>query len=63
MTFVVANNHFEAKAGVNALQLKHMLTRRRVVATEALLARYPELKNIADPIGENQQGTALSLLA
>src|SRR5437868_2248249 len=23
-TFVVANNHFEAKAGVNALQLKHM---------------------------------------
>ena len=26
VTYVVANNHFEAKAGVNALQLKHMLS-------------------------------------
>ncbi len=63
VTFVVANNHFEAKAGVNALQLKHMLTRRRVVATEALLARYPELKNIADPLGPAPHGENLSLLA
>src|SRR5438270_11484952 len=31
ITYVVANNHFEAKAGVNALQLKHMLTGRRVL--------------------------------
>jgi len=63
VTFVVANNHFEAKAGVNALQLKHILTRRRVVATEALLARYPELKNIADPLGAAPHGENLSLLA
>ncbi len=63
VTFVVTNNHFEAKAGVNALQLKHMLTRRRVVATEALLARYPELKNIADPVGAASDGENLSLLA
>jgi len=63
VTFVVTNNHFEAKAGVNALQLKHMLTGRRVLAPEPLLDRYPELKRIADPISEGQQGTPLSLLA
>jgi uncharacterized protein YecE (DUF72 family) len=63
VTFVVTNNHFEAKAGVNALQLKHLLTGRRVIAPETLLQRYPELKAIADPLPEGQQGTTLSLLA
>jgi uncharacterized protein YecE (DUF72 family) len=62
-TFVIANNHFEAKAGANALQLKHMLSGRRVVAPESLLAHYPELKKIADPLGEAQQGESLPLLA
>jgi uncharacterized protein YecE (DUF72 family) len=63
ITFVVANNHFEAKAGVNALQLKYMLTGRRVTAPESLLEHYPQLKAIADPVGEGQQGTSLPLLA
>jgi uncharacterized protein YecE (DUF72 family) len=63
ITFVVANNHFEAKAGVNALQLKYMLSGRRVVATEALLERYPQLKAIADPPGASQHGESLPLLA
>ena len=63
ITFVVTNNHFEAKAGVNALQLKYMLTGRRVMAPEALLEHYPQLKTIADPVGEGQQGTSLPLLA
>ena len=62
-TFVVANNHFEAKAGVNALQLKHMLTGRRVIAPESLLEHYPQLRTIADPLREEQQGTSLPLLA
>src|SRR5438309_8415945 len=62
-TFVVANNHFEAKAGVNALQLKHMLTGQRVIAPESLLERYPQLRTIADSLGEGQQGTSLPLLA
>jgi uncharacterized protein YecE (DUF72 family) len=61
-TFVIANNHFEAKAGVNALQLKHMLTGERVAAPEALLQHYPELKTIADPIGEGQPPASLPLL-
>ena len=59
VTYVVANNHFEAKAGVNALQLKHMLTGRRVKATEPLLTHYPELKNIADPILDDDDGLPL----
>lgn len=63
VTFVVANNHFEAKAGVNALQLKNMLTGRRVIAPEALLERYPELKAIADPLGGQPRGESLPLLA
>jgi hypothetical protein len=60
---VVANNHFEAKAGVNALELKHMLTGRRVIAPEPLLDRYPQLKAIADPLREGEQGASLPLLA
>jgi uncharacterized protein YecE (DUF72 family) len=62
VTFVIANNHFEAKAGANALQLKHMVTGRRVVAPESLLDRYPELKAIADPLGEGQSPASLPLL-
>jgi len=52
VTYVVANNHFEAKAAVNSLQLKHMLNGGRVRATEPLLKHYPELKDIADPLPE-----------
>jgi uncharacterized protein YecE (DUF72 family) len=63
VTFVVTNNHFEAKAGVNALQLKLMISGHRVLAPEPLLERYPELKAIADPISEGQQGARVSLLA
>src|SRR5947208_4465972 len=44
VTFVIANNHFEAKAGVNGLQLKHMLTVREVEAPDSLLVHYQELK-------------------
>src|ERR1051326_2731839 len=62
ITFVVANNHFEAKAGANALQLKHMLTGRRVLAPESLLEHYPDLRRIADPIGEKQPAESLPLL-
>jgi hypothetical protein len=40
-----------------------MLTGRRVTAPEALLDHYPQLKVIADPLGEDQQGASLPLLA
>jgi uncharacterized protein YecE (DUF72 family) len=63
ITYVVANNHFQAKAGVNALQLKHMITGQRVKATEVLLQNYPELKKIADPIVDDETGEDLFRLA
>jgi len=46
-TFVVTNNHFEGRAAVNALQLKHMLTGEAVAVPDTLLQRYWELDQIA----------------
>jgi len=59
VTYVIANNHFEGKAGVNGLQLKNMLTGQRVKAPETLLKHYPELKAIADPLPEDTSGLPL----
>ena len=48
-TFVITNNHYQGKAGVNALELKSMLAGQRVKAPPALLENYPDLKKFADP--------------
>jgi uncharacterized protein YecE (DUF72 family) len=61
VVYVVANNHPETRAGVNALQLKHMLTGKRVTATETLIQHYPELRMIADPLSEGAKEASLSL--
>ena len=64
-TYVITNNHFESKAGVNALELKAMVTGKRVTAPPTLIQKYPELRRFADP-GEDpdpQNGSQLSLLA
>ena len=50
VTFVVANNHFQGKAAVNALQLKHLITGIPVRAPQQLVHRYPELEKIATAI-------------
>jgi uncharacterized protein YecE (DUF72 family) len=55
-TYVITNNHYDAKAGVNALQLKNLLTGKRGRAPEPLLQRYPELKQVADPILSDEPG-------
>jgi uncharacterized protein YecE (DUF72 family) len=47
VTYVIANNHFEGKAVVNALQLTKLITGRSVPVPQALMARYPELRQIA----------------
>jgi uncharacterized protein YecE (DUF72 family) len=47
-TYVITNNHFESKAGVNALELKAMISGKRVPAPPTLIEKYPELRNIAD---------------
>jgi len=63
---VITNNHFESKAGVNALELKAMITGKRVAAPATLIQKYPELRRFADP-DEGAAGTGaggqLSLLA
>jgi uncharacterized protein YecE (DUF72 family) len=48
-TFVIANNHFQAKAAVNALELRHLLGGgKKVHAPETLVKHYPELKEMAE---------------
>ncbi len=51
-TYVITNNHFESKAGVNALELKAMITGKRVAAPPSLIQKYPELRRFADPSDE-----------
>jgi uncharacterized protein YecE (DUF72 family) len=55
-TFVITNNHYDAKAGVNALQLRKLLTGQRGLAPEPLLKRYTELEEVADPLPEDADG-------
>jgi uncharacterized protein YecE (DUF72 family) len=63
VTYVITNNHFEAKAGVNALQMKYILTQERAQAPEPLLRHYPELSAIADPLADESDDSNLPLLA
>ena len=47
-TYVIANNHFQAKAAVNALELRHLLEGKKVKAPETLVKHYPELRGITE---------------
>jgi uncharacterized protein YecE (DUF72 family) len=47
-TYVIANNHFQAKAAVNTLELRHLLDGKKVRAPETLVKRYPELKEMVE---------------
>ncbi|MFZ0759061.1 MAG: DUF72 domain-containing protein [Candidatus Sulfotelmatobacter sp.] len=64
-TYVITNNHYESKAGVNALELKAMITGKRVLAPPTLIEKYPELKRIADAAEDSGEdsGTQLPLRA
>ena len=46
-TFVVANNHYKGKAAVNALEIKHMLTKTKVEIPAELAKNYPRLASIS----------------
>jgi len=54
-TFVIANNHFQAKAAVNALELRHLLERKKVLAPETLVKHYPKLREVTqiEDVDEN----------
>jgi uncharacterized protein YecE (DUF72 family) len=65
-TYVITNNHFESRAGVNALELKAMISRTRVPAPRTLIEKYPELSRFADPLDDidgSSPGSQMSLLA
>jgi uncharacterized protein YecE (DUF72 family) len=65
-TYVITNNHFESKAGVNALELKAMIAGVRVPAPPTLIQKYPELRKFADPLEDFDTGftdSQLPLLA
>lgn len=47
VTFVITNNHFQGKAAVNALQMKHLYTESPIPIPEPLLGHYWELEQIA----------------
>jgi uncharacterized protein YecE (DUF72 family) len=62
-TYVITNNHFESRAGVNALELKAMIGGRRVQAPPTLIEKYPELRKVADPAEDSgSSGGQLPLL-
>ena len=46
-TFVIANNHYNAKAPVNALELRALLGNEKVRVPETLAQNYPQLRKIA----------------
>jgi uncharacterized protein YecE (DUF72 family) len=48
-TFAITNNHYQGQAAVNALELKNMLSGKKVKAPQTLVEHYPEqLKGISD---------------
>jgi uncharacterized protein YecE (DUF72 family) len=51
-TFVIANNHFQGKAAVNALQLMSLLREARTRVPDPLRHHYPQLDAIADAPAE-----------
>jgi uncharacterized protein YecE (DUF72 family) len=51
-TFVIANNHFQGKAAVNALQLISLLSHAKTRVPDLLRQHYPQLDAIADAPAE-----------
>lgn len=47
-TFAVTNNHYKGKAAANAIELKQMLSGKRVKAPATLVEHYPELKDFVE---------------
>ena len=60
-TYVITNNHYESKAGVNALELRAMVTGKRVPAPPTLVQIYPELRRFADPVEDSDGPPRLAL--
>jgi uncharacterized protein YecE (DUF72 family) len=48
-TYLIANNHFRGQAALNALELRHRITRAPVPVPTQLLAVYPQLRQLMPP--------------
>ena len=53
--FVMANNHYQGQAVVNALQIKSQITGQKVRAPRPLLRAYPALKPYARPLAGQEE--------
>ena len=51
-TYVVTNNHFRGKSVVNALEIKTMLTEKKVPGPASLIQEYPGVKESIVPDGQ-----------
>jgi uncharacterized protein YecE (DUF72 family) len=56
VAYVVTNNSPGAKSVVSGLQLKYLLTGKKVSAPESLLRQFPELRDIAGPLQAELNG-------
>jgi uncharacterized protein YecE (DUF72 family) len=54
-TYVVTNNHFQARAGVNALELKSLLSGKKVPAPRSLIEQYPPLEKYTEPADDSNE--------
>jgi uncharacterized protein YecE (DUF72 family) len=48
--FIIANNHYRGKGPANALMMKSALSSRRGRAPADLVAAYPDLKEVTEPV-------------
>jgi uncharacterized protein YecE (DUF72 family) len=53
--YVITNNHYKGQAAVNALQLAHKLTGKRIEAPHLLKRAYPQLESISKGGGPGSQ--------
>jgi len=51
---VISNNHYQGQALANALQIKNMITGKKLSIPSLLLSRYPVLKDIIDKLKKEQ---------
>jgi len=58
--YVITNNHYRGQAVVNAFQIEHKLTGRKVDVPETLKTAYPALTSIAAE-SDRRQGTQMDL--
>ncbi len=55
---MITNNHPDGKAAVSALEVKHLLTGKKVKGPEMLVAHYPRIAEFVPAVSCDQSGDA-----